>query len=47
MARNSASTSSQMAAAVKKVSTRHSALCTGFFSVMTPSAAASSTSANA
>lgn len=44
MARNSAFSSIQIAAAVKNDSTRNSAACTGFFAVMTFSADSTSTS---
>jgi hypothetical protein len=47
MARNSALSSSQMPAAVKKQSTSHSAACTGLRVVMTRSAAKIRIAANA
>ena len=47
MARNSARSSSQVPAAVKKASTRNSALCTGLRDVITSVPDTSSTAAKA
>ena len=47
MARNSARSSSQVPAALKKASTRNSALCTGLREVITSVADTSSTAAKA
>jgi hypothetical protein len=47
MARNSASSSSQITALLKNAQTRNSAQCTGLRAVITPTAATTSTAENA